>query len=150
MSDDWIIIVPTDPRFVPEPGRQLEARAWLASIAPEAEQIEIKESDQIEFFDCGSNFDRAVCPSCHAEIPMVWWEGRMADDHNGGFKLDKYQTSCCGAAHTLDELIYDWPRAFGRFALDVMNPNIGKLNELQQNLLEQILGTRVRIIYQHI
>ena len=51
---------------------------------------------------------------------------------------------------TLNDLQYDWPQGFGRFALQAMNPNIGKLNAAQMAEFERILGTKLRVIYQHI
>ena len=47
-------------------------------------------------------------------------------------------------------LVYEWPQGFGRFALDAMNPNIGKLKAMDRMELEEILGTKLRVIYQHI
>jgi len=102
------------------------------------------------FFDAGENFERVLCPSCRAEIPMEWWQQRMGEDCDEGFKLAKYPTPCCQAAHTLHELAYDWPQGFGRYALPAMNANIGELSEKQRQDMERILGTRLRIIYQHL
>jgi len=119
-------------------------------IAPEAEQIKTEVNDKVVFFDCGQNFERILCPSCHAAISMEWWQERMGDDcDQHGFRLAKYPTPCCGTACTLHDLVYEWPQGFGRFALDVMNPGIGRLNEAQQRELEKILGAPLRIIYQH-
>jgi hypothetical protein len=50
----------------------------------------------------------------------------------------------------LHELGYDWPQGFGRFALDAMNPNIGELDDRLKTQFEKILGTKLRVIYQHI
>ena len=150
MSDNWITVIPEDPDFTPDAARMARARMWFLSIAPDAEKIEIRQSEETEFFDCGVNVERVLCPSCRAEIPLEWWGQRMDDDHDHGFKLSKYPTPCCGIVHTLHELICDWQQGFGRHALDAMNPGIGKLDEAQQRELEHILGTPLRIIYQHI
>ena len=150
MSDNWIRVIPEDPRFVPRTACQPRARAWFERIAPDAEEIEIKTSDTVEFFDCGANFERILCSSCRAEIPVEWWQQRMDEDHAGGFKLLKYPTPCCSTPHTLHELVYEWPQGFGRFAIDVMNPGIGQLSKARTRELEQILGCSIRVIYQHI
>ena len=57
---------------------------------------------------------------------------------------------CCNTICTLNDLAYDWPQAFGRFAIEAMNPNIGELPEVHLAELEAILGTSLRVIYQHI
>ena len=152
MSDNWIALVPEDPRFVPKPAAQRLARDRFAEIVPEADEIEIKLSKTAQFFDCGENLERIACPSCRSEIPVDWWQDRMDEDSDGedGFKLAAYTVPCCRKKHTLHELAYEWPQAFGRFALDAMNPNIGELEDKYKREFEEILGTKLRVIYQHI
>jgi hypothetical protein len=150
MSDNWIALIPEDPRFVPDVAKQRRARDRFAEIAPEAEEIEIKVSEKVEFFDCGSNFEHIRCRSCGTEIPVAWWQDQMDEDYDDGFKLAAYATPCCGKKSTLHELVYEWPQGFGRFALDALNPNIGKLDDKYKRELEEILGTKLRVIYQHI
>jgi len=80
----------------------------------------------------------------------AWANGYGAGGNGDGFKLAPYPTPCCGVRCTLHELVYEWPQGFGRFALDAMNPNIGKLEDRYRAEFEEILGTRLRVIYQHI
>ncbi|QDV59029.1 hypothetical protein [Rosistilla oblonga] len=151
MSDNWIALIPKDPRYVPDGARQNLARDRFAEIAPDADEIEIKVTDKISFFDCGANFERICCPSCNSEISTEWWQDRMDDDYvDGGFTLAGYETPCCNARHSLDQLLYEWPQGFARFAIDAMNPNIGKLSNQHETEFEDILGTSLRVIYQHI
>ena len=150
MSDNWIALVPEGPQFVPDAAKQRRARERFAEIAPEADEIEIKVSENVVFFDCGGNFERICCPSCGTEIPVEWWQEHMDEDHDDGFKLAAYATPCCEKETTLNELVYEWPQAFGRFAIDAMNPNIGKLDDKYKREFEKILGTKLRVIYQHI
>jgi hypothetical protein len=150
MSDNWIALIPDDPRFIPDTTGQRRARDRFAEIAPQADEIEIKVSEKVEFFDCEANFERVCCPTCGTEVPVTWWRDRMEEDYGDGFKLATYSTPCCGAKHTLHELTYDWPQGFGRFAIEAMNANIGKLEDKYRQELEAILGTKLRVIYQHI
>lgn len=150
MSDDWITLVPEDPRFIPDTARQNVARDRFFEIAPDAEEVELKVSNSIEFFDCGQNFERVRCPACRSEIDIDWWQERMEQDYSGGFKLAAYSTPCCGKSWTLNELVYEWPQGFGMFALDAMNPDIGELTNEHLREFEEILGTKLRLIYQHI
>ena len=41
MSDNWIVLVPMDPRFVPDAG-ETRGRDWFSEIAPEADEIKIE------------------------------------------------------------------------------------------------------------
>jgi hypothetical protein len=163
MSDNWIALIPEDPRFVPDAAKRQRARDRFAEIAPDADELEIKVTEKIEFFDCGANFERVLCASCGAGIPGDWWQDRMDEDSGvdgwqdrmdedsgDGFKLASYATPCCGKKCTLHELVYEWPQGFGRFALDAMNPNIGELEDKYKREFETILGTKLRVIYQHI
>jgi hypothetical protein len=74
----------------------------------------------------------------------------MDEDYGEGFMLASYATPCCGAKGTLHDLVYDWPQGFGRFALRAMNPNIGKLEDRYRQEFEKILGTKLRVIHQHV
>jgi hypothetical protein len=150
MSDNWITLIPEDPTFVPETAKCYRARDRFAEIARKADEIDIKVSEKVEFFDCGANFERVCCPSCGSGIPVSWRQDRMDEDYGDGFKLAAYATPCCGESYTLHELVYEWPQGFGRFALDAMNPNIGKLEDRDKQEFEEILGTKLRVIYQHI
>lgn len=150
MSDDWIALIPEDPWFIPDPAKQRRARERFAEIAPEADEIDLKVSEKVLFFDCGANFKRIRCPACHWEIPVAWWQDRMDEDCVDGFTLVPYAAPCCGARSTLHELAYEWPQGFGRFAIDAMNPAIGNLEDRHLRELEEILGTKLRVIYQHL
>ena len=150
MSDNWITLVPENPRFVPDAAKQRQARERFAEIAPEADDVDIKVSEKVMFFDCGGNLERVRCPSCGSVIPVEWWHERMDEDHDDGFKLAAYATPCCRKKATLNELVYEWPQAFGRFALDAMNPNVGTLDDEDKQEIERILGTKLRVIYQRV
>jgi len=74
----------------------------------------------------------------------------MSDNYADGFKLASYAMPCCKSPASLHELRYEWPQGFSRFALEAMNPNIGKLEDRFKKEFEEILGTRLRVIYQHL
>jgi hypothetical protein len=154
MSDNYIVLVPVDPRFVPAAEKQQVARKRFAEIAPDVELIDLKVSPNFQFFDCGENFERVSCPSCGAQLDEDWWQDRMEEDIEGEgtevhFRLAAYPTHCCGTQCNLNELQYDWPQRFGRFALDAMNPNIGELKDEHKREFEKILGTPLIVVYQH-
>ncbi|MGC4005217.1 MAG: hypothetical protein QM811_19695 [Pirellulales bacterium] len=150
MSDDWIVLIPEDPRLVPKQTNRERARDRFAEIAPDADEIEATVSETVRFFDCGANFERVLCGACRSEIPVTWWRDRMDEDFDDGYRLASYPTPCCGTRYTLHELVYEWPQGFGRFALEAMNPNIGRLEDRYKTELGVILGTQLRVIYQHI
>jgi hypothetical protein len=137
MSDDYILVIPRDPRYVPTLPVQRRVVELLAQLAPGAEDITAETSEEIRFFDCGENFERIGCPKCAGEIDLEWWHARMdADAQEGGFRLARYSLPCCGASVTLNDLEYDWPQAFGRFLWEVRNPDIGELTRAIRAELE--------------
>ena len=150
MSDDWIILIPEDPEFVPDASNRKNAEELFTKIAPDAEQIATETFEDLKFFDCGSNFERIRCPSCNSEISTKWWTTQMDVAFKDGFKLEKQPVPCCHSLHTLHELVYEWLQGFGRFSMSAMNPNIGKLSDKDKRAMEEILGTKLRIIYRHI
>jgi hypothetical protein len=150
MSDKWILLIPEDPHFVPGVAAQRRACDRLRQIVPDAFEVVAKVSEKVEFFDCGVNFERIVCPACAAEVPIDWWRDRMEEEYDGGYSLASYAMPCCKAQRTLHELVYEWPQGFGRFALEAFNPGIGELSDRDKYELEAILGTELREIYRHI
>jgi len=150
MSDNWIVLIPEDPHFVPNAAVRGRARDRLAAIASGADEVAATVDDDVAFFDCGENFETVRCPRCGATIPMEWWQDRMDEDYADGFKLDGYAVPCCGASLTLHELAYDRPQGFGRFSLSARNPNRGPLEAEQLRELSDIVGGRLRVIYRHL
>lgn len=150
MSVNWIAVIPEDPLFIPPSGKQSIARLRFAEIAPDADAIKIIASETVQFFDCGANFEKVICPGCLREIPIAWWQERMDEDYEEGSNLNRYFTPCCNTSKTLRELTYNWPQTFGRFAIEAMNPNIGMLADEHRRELEEILGTPLIVVYQHI
>jgi hypothetical protein len=151
MADHWIILIPRDPHYMPEANRRARALARFQQLAPVADDLVVHARDNIGFFDCGGNFQGIACPSCRAEIAVEWWNERMGEDAvspnvDEGFKLNTYSTPCCTAPHTLNELVYDAPQGFARFALEAMNPKMGALTDENIAEFESILGTTLRVI----
>ena len=64
-------LIPEDPRLVPDQAKRDRARERFAEIAPDADEVEVKVSETVEFFDCGANFERVLCPACRSEIPTA-------------------------------------------------------------------------------
>jgi hypothetical protein len=151
MSDDYILVIPRDPRYVPTPEVQRRLVELLERLAPNAEDITVETSEEIRFFDCGENFEGIVCPGCAAEINLEWWQARMDDDaKEGSFRLASYVLPCCGARVTLNDLKYDWPQAFGRFRWEARNPGVGELTSANKADLEAAAGIALVFVRQHI
>ena len=152
MSDNWILIVPKRPKHIPSPDNAKVALDLLERSMPDADEIEIVQNEHIQFFDCGANLETITCPRCSADINFDWWGETMSSDYDDkiGFQLNEYRLPCCSTSASLNELIYAFHQAFGRFALSAMNPNIRKMSDDAVSKIEAILDCDVSVVYQHI
>jgi hypothetical protein len=151
MSDDFIVLVPSDPTCAAPLEVQQRVVAVLKRLAPSAASIVPQVSEAIRFHDAGANFESIRCPRCGAEISIDWWQERMDDDSAGdGFRLDSYAAPCCGHTLTMSQLIYDWPQAFGRTSWTVQNANVGEIDAEAKAQLEVAAGFPLVVVYQHL
>ena len=152
MSDNWIILIPENAGFVPPEDKQKLALEKLRKLTPNADEVEIENSDKIRFEHGGSNFEKVLCPACQQEIEISWWQEKMDEDFgtDKDFKLMPIKLPCCSAVKTLHELNYDSPQGFARFALLSMNPNLGEMPKESVAAIESILDCPLRVIYRHI
>jgi hypothetical protein len=146
MSENVLILIPTDELFLPEYTAQKEAGKFLASFFPEDASIYVRITDQVEFVDQGANFEAIFCPFCNSLIDEDWWEEAMEAAHQLRFKDLTIVTPCCRLPSSLNSLVYWLPAGFSRFAMVVRNPqkDIGKE---QIELIGDTLGCEVKKIW---
>jgi hypothetical protein len=149
MSKNWLRYVPSDPHFQPTVSAAESARALLQTILPEAEEVTIELFENPAFIDPGSNWSGVCCSSCGADAE-AWWTEAMSTAAEQNFASLDTVAPCCQAKVSLNDLTYAWPAAFGRFVLDAMNPNVGRISDDQVNLLGNALGCSVREVSQHL
>ena len=150
MSDNWIIVIPDRPDFVPAAEAQERAVAHFRHLAPQAEEVRKEVTKEVRFIDCGANLSRIVCPHCGAELEMDWWQDLMDEESQAGFPIRSVLLPCCRKSGSLQTLEYDWPQGFARFSLEAMNPGIPDLSEDQLADFARILGCPVRKVLQHL
>jgi hypothetical protein len=150
MSDSYITLVPDDPRYVPSDAQISNAATLAGRLMPRASVVSPQINSGIRLFDAGSNFESVHCPGCGKKVSIDWWHETLdADEGEDGFALAQHRMPCCGSSFTLNQLTYDWPQAFGRFGLEIMNPNIGRLSGDVVAQFEKVLGSTLRVIYAH-
>ena len=132
MSDNWIALVPEDPRVVPNAAaRRRELVIGLPKSLRRPTKSKSRSRKPLSSLTVGRTLSVSVVHRAAQRFPPIGGKARMDEDSNGedGFKLAAYAVPCCRKKYTLHELAYDWPQGFGRFALDAMNPNIGELED---------------------
>ncbi len=150
MSDNFVILIPDSPIYVPSREAQERALTLFREFTRDGDESHAEELSRIQFIDCGGNFERVVCPDCHTELDQGWFGRAMSEDYKDGFQLSPIVLPCCSARRRLDELVFDWPQGFARFKLEARNPGIGELPAEMIARLEQILGCRLLTILQHV
>jgi len=149
MSDNYLILIPTDPNWQPDNDAAQRTGKVIDELAPEAEDIEAFAMDEVEFFDCGENFESAKCPHCGADV-TEWWPEAM--DRAGELSFGDLSTTmpCCGRPASLNDLVYDMPQGFAQFAISVTEPGIEELDGAAPRKLGEALGHPVRAIWQRV
>lgn len=149
MSDNWIIFVPADPEWQPTLEAAEMAEAMCRSMFPAAEECAAVFHDHVAFHHPGENWSGVFCPRCHADLE-AWWQSVMDEYSTAAAKNLYVMTLCCGLSTSLNELSYVWPATFGRFSLEVMNPNVADTTNEHDDRLATALGTRLRKVLVHI
>src|SRR5947208_13577698 len=105
MSDNYLRLLPIDPRYVPTRTEAADALAAFASISPGCDDVRTREEPDVTFVDAGSNFSAVRCPACGAELAIVpWWQGEMDRAYRTRFEDLAVVPPCCGTPTTLNEL----------------------------------------------
>ncbi len=151
MSSDYLKLVPADLHFVPDKVAQEKAVAALAALLPEGSECEAQDFGQVVFIDQGENMEAIICPACSKRLPLDdgsdatssqdWWQNAMDELEEGGAEGIRVTTPCCSQSVPLVMLQFDWPAAFARFELRILDPCIGEnLSPEQLAQFEEILG----------
>jgi len=146
MTDHFLILIPTDPHYIPQPEQAQAANDYLLSILPEAADVVWVWSETVEFVDPGDNFERVICPACGTELYMSDWQRMMDVAFSNQFEDLTVTMPCCGATGSLNDLHYEWSAGFARFSLEALNPN-SDLDDQQIHAIEGMLGCSVRKIW---
>jgi hypothetical protein len=127
MSDTILSVVPTDPRWQPDPTRAEHARSVVAGLLPLErsgfgfDEIKVTWHAQVAVVDCGENLQRISCPHCAAEIDTQWWRDLMEEHCCSGESFDDLTATlpCCRRTASLDGLDYGWPCGFACFEVEI-------------------------------
>ena len=150
MSDNLLLLIPTQPEYVPNSHARQEARKLLQSLVVETCEVTACVAEQIGFVDAGANFESVSCPVCRSSIAREWWSAAMGEAHISQFSNLEVLTPCCQTRLSLNNLDYNWPQGFARFILKATNPGIPNLERQAVDELERILGCKLRVIWAHL
>jgi hypothetical protein len=151
MSDNYIIIIPKNYDFIPNSLLEALLINEINKIVKTRDSLDIIRTEGIRFIDCGSNFEKIVCPNCGKELEIEFWQEKMDEYFNGySFLLEKFPLPCCKMEFNLNELVYIWEQGFGKYSIEILNPDIDRLSIENIDTFGNILKQQVKIIYRHI
>jgi hypothetical protein len=150
MSDYYYQLIPTIPDHVPDDVARKRARERFELFVGNAAGVNVEVREHVEFVPCMGNFESVSCPVCGTRLDDDWW-GRAMDAAYGeqGFGDLRVTVPCCGAATSLNDLIYHFPQGFARFVLSAFEPHVSDLEDWQVHELEEIIGCKLRKIWVH-
>lgn len=150
MSDNYIMLIPTGPQYVPETEAIERARRRLAAFLPEAQDITAKVTEHVEFISAEGNSESISCPACGAALDWGWWRQVMDAAYERRFADLIVRVPCCEAETSLNDLRYHFSQGFARFVLSARYPQIPRLSEQQIGELSEIVGCQLRQVWVHI
>ncbi|MBB3440948.1 hypothetical protein [Rhizobium sp. BK379] len=148
MSFTLLRYIPADPHWQPTPEAAARAVSLLETMALKADEIKSRFEDKVRFFDPGENWSGVECYACGADA-SGWWGRAMDAAYAAGFRDLETPAPCCGKTVSLNELRYGLPAAFGRFALEVRNPETADPTEEQDRAVGEYVGMPVRKVWAH-
>lgn len=160
MSSDYLKLVPADPHYVPDEGAQERAVAALEALLPEGSECEAQDFGHVAFIDQGENLEAIFCPSCSKRLPLYdspdasanhdWLYSTLDEIEDGSTERITVTMPCCSHSVPLTTLRFDWPAAFARFELSILDPGISEnLSKEQLAQFEKILGCKLRQVRAH-
>lgn len=148
-SLDFLILIPTDPTYVPSEAQAEAGADALEALLPRAQEVTYDMFDDVRFIDAGEAFEAITCPLCGKDA-QAWWEGAMDQAAESEFEDLSVTATCCGGATNLNALTYQPAAAFGRFTLVATNAGVGKLAAEALVPVETALGCKVRVVRQKV
>lgn len=145
MSTTVLQIIPINSEYIPDEVLQQKAEKYLSALFTDA-RIQTIASDEVEFIDQGEGIEEVHCNLCGESIALKDWQDVMDAAGETQYTDLYFVTACCGEKTSLNDLFYDTPAGFSKFALNVIEPE-AELAEDQLHELQSILGVPLRIVW---
>jgi hypothetical protein len=140
----YIKLIPAEPDFVPGNKAQDQCRKWLSAQFPD-EELLLQVYPNLIFVDHGDEPEQVRCNKCGEPLDLEYWQDLMEKAHMAQFESLVFETACCHAFTSLNELQYPLPAGFARFMVDWQQPG-GTFSAQDLEQLEAILGTPLKKI----
>ena len=137
-------LIPKDPQYIPNINLQKEVKGFLQLIYDDY-KILIRITDNVEFIDCGENFEDIICPKCNHSLDMGWWGQTMSLMYENHFSEPDFVLPCCNKMCRIYDLQYKWDCGFSKFVIEILDPE-EELSYSQLAELEKVIGCELKVI----
>jgi len=124
MGDNFVYFVNCNPWARPASTNADAACEIIRGAIKHCDYIEISHGEKVKvYFNAEGGWD-TFCPRCGRQMAMDDVTDWLSADYdcNTGFQLAPRAMPCCEASLRLNDLAFDPPVAFAKFAIEVKNP----------------------------
>ena len=144
MSDHVVQLMIKDPYMTVSQAKRTQILFDLQNIV-NADRIEVHQSDNPVFVDCGGDLSEIICPHCGSEIPITWWSDEMTRLYEHRFKELISVVPCCKTKQSLSDLSYHAPCGFACCYFSIWNPSC-ELDDEDKATIGKIFGCSIQIV----
>ncbi len=148
MSDNIMYLLAADPLAMPSVERREWTELLVRNLCPGAHEIVVHADDLPELYLAMTNLEATYCPHCAANLDE-WWPQAVDTWWKGGRRDLGAVVPCCREPTSLNELDYDWPQGFARFAIEILNPS-HDLEPGELDTISRAAGMLLRVVWAHI
>lgn len=148
MADYYVKLIPCMHTYRTNEKNAAAAVEMLKTMV-EADEITFRQSDEVQFVDCGDMLESITCPRCGAPVALDWWKEKMEEmrqrDH---FFILEQEMPCCGREVSFNQLRYEAPCGFSSLEFTIRNPKTPVNGEVIDRLSQQF-GLLLRKVEAH-
>jgi hypothetical protein len=149
-SSNRLIVIPTRPEVTINKETSILLIKFLSRTFRNKE-ICVQIDTNINFVDCGENFEKVICPKCEKEIAINYWQEIMDKASKTNFSDMTFKTNCCSTVTDLNSLKYIGDCGFSKYSITIYDPEYGKFEESKLLLgIKNICQSNFKLIFSHI
>lgn len=151
LFDEWALVIPVDPSFVPDPAAQLRALQLWSTRDKLGASKALELHDAVRYYPpAEGTLQNVCCPNCRQGVEPEWFEDAVSTAKQSHYTNLLAVIPCCGAFVSLNDLKPRsgfLPYGFARFSMRGYQPDPLSLGQITLRQLEGILGCALKVIW---
>lgn len=147
MSITNVYIIPKNESYKPSKAEFEEIKKIMNSESFRNLIVSYDTNNEIQFYDCGENFEKISCPLCNSELDTEWWQEEMGKASDDNFESLDIKTPCCHANSSLNKLDYSYAQGFSKFAIVIEDYDFTKGDNFPTSELQSVSKEEWKIIF---